>query len=1012
MKLSRKKYNPLLRAGTASLFAGLILGLSPMAVMAQDQADEDENQSEEQSSDLERITVTGSRLSTNDNVVAPNPVLTVGAEEIDAAGVSRIEDLTNQLPQIFASQASEVSNGASGTAQLDMRGLGAGRTLTLIDGRRLPFGSALSIPANLNLVPTQLVERVEIVTGGASAVYGSDAIAGVANFILKDDYEGLEIDVQGSIHQSGNNNSMLEQVHAAGGVESPGSTWDGEEYRIALTMGTNAFDGRGNVVMHVNYENTAAITQDDRVTSACALASSSGDTSYNGLGCAGSGNYRLFAGPNLPDGGFMTDDGTIIPYVGTPNQTHNYGPLNFFQRPTERFQIYSKGTYELTDNIEFFADLSYNNTSSDAQVAESASFGGWSINCDNPFIQNTPGISLTDAFGCNTPDPETGELPTDVGGIVASHRNVEGGPRNSKIEISTFRTVAGIRGTFASDYDFEVFSQYASTDNKDISTGDFVIENVQDAFFVVEDENGNPVCRSGNPQCVPYNIFERGPNGETKVDPAALDFLQGTGVVVGNVEQLIFGGNIQTDLGRVGAQSPFADSGLGLLLGAEYRQDELESIPDQISQQPDGGFTGVGGPTLPVSGEVAVTEFFAETQLPLVTGAPMAEQLVLGGAYRYSDYEAEGRDTTNDFSTDTYHAFLNWTPVESVRLRAQFQRAVRAPNVIELYTGQGTNLPNLSQGPNGRYDPCATSNPSASFEECARTGVTQAQYGNILDVLSGQTQSITGGNPFLEPEESDTVSYGLIFTPTFADGLTLSVDYFDITVDDAISGGASPSTILSQCLETGNPTFCDLIERDDRGSLNSGTPGVGFTQTNVNIASLETKGLDLQASYDMGLSDVGMDGMGSVRFDFAATLLDTLESTAFPGADPIDCAGFHAGACGAPSPEYRHRMLTTWNTPWDLSLTATWRFYDSTESELGQDIKPVVDRKINQQQYLDLAFNYDLNESFSFRGGVNNVFGDDAPIVTSSGPPLGNGNTYPTVYDIGRYVFLGATFRN
>src|SRR5699024_6454057 len=146
-------------------------------------------------------------------------------------------------------------------------------------------------------------------------------------------------------------------------------------------------------------------------------------------------------------------------------------------------------------------------------------------------------------------------------------------------------------------------------------------------------------------------------------------------------------------------------------------------------------------------------EFYAEAQLPLVTGAPMAEQLVLGGAYRYSDYEAEGRGTTTDFSTDTYHAFLNWTPVDSVRLRAQCQRAVRAPTVIELYTGQGTNLPNLAQDAQGNYDPCATSNPTASFEECARTGVTQDQYGNILDVLSGQTQSITGGNPFLSPEE-------------------------------------------------------------------------------------------------------------------------------------------------------------------------------------------------------------------------------------------------------------------
>ncbi|MFQ5551646.1 MAG: TonB-dependent receptor plug domain-containing protein, partial [Gemmatimonadales bacterium] len=479
------------------------------------------------------IIVTGSRLMTNPNLSAGNPVLSVTDAEVDARGVTRIEDFINILPQVSAAQTTEISNGATGTAQLDLRGIGPIRTLVLIDGRRLPYGDSQTSAPNIDLIPTQLVERVDILTGGASAVYGSDAVAGVANFILKRDFEGIELDVLGAINQAGNNNSFLNSIAAAGGQPVADGVWDGESLNLALTMGANTADGRGNVTLYGSYETVEAITQDDRSVSACAMGQSGAATSFGGFGCIGSSNFRRFFGLTPTSGdAFQLEDGTLIPFVGSPSTTYNFGPNNFFQRPSERFQIYTRGHYELNDHVEAFADLGYVQNNSDAQIAPSASFGIWEINCDNPLIQGTPGLDLaTDVFGCSAADIAAG---TDVGAF-ASHRNVEGGPRNSNLDNDALRLVTGFRGDVGG-WNFETFFQYSKTSDIDISTNDFLIDNVQNAFFVVDDGAGGVQCRDAAARadgCVPYNIFQRGPNGESLVTQEALDFIQGIGITTG-----------------------------------------------------------------------------------------------------------------------------------------------------------------------------------------------------------------------------------------------------------------------------------------------------------------------------------------------------------------------------------------------------------------------------------------------------------------------------------------------
>jgi len=951
---------------------------------------------------LEEIVTTGSRLTANPNLAAATPVLSVSGAEGVQRGNVRIEDFVNVLPQVFAGQASEVANGATGTATLNLRGLGSVRTLVLIDGRRLPYGGSRVTSANVDLVPLQMVERVDILTGGASAVYGSDAVGGVANFILKRDFEGVEVGFQYGQSYNENDDGKYENILLAGGQPVPGSETDGDERIMYGMIGVNTGDGRGNATIFASYEDRDPILQQNRIFSGCALGQDDGPQSFDGLGCVGSANFRLFGGPG--GFGFQQENGEIDAFAGGPSQTFNFGPFNFFQRPSERYQIYAKSYYEIEENLEAFFDVSYMNNTSDAQIAPTASFGfgAYSINCDNPLIQSNPGtLPLLDIYGCSAADVAAG---TVVSGATMSHRNVEGGPRNSRFENSAWRVISGLRGSFADDvWNWEAFVQKSETRDQSESTNDFVVANLQQALLATTDADGNVVCTNPSGGCVPYNIFQRGPNGESLVSAAMTDYLHGRGLRNGDTEQLVTGGSIQADLGEYGWKLPTADYGMGALFGFEYREDELDARPDEISQVPGGGFTGVGGNSLDVNGKVEVTEFFTEVEVPLLSGMTGAQELTLRGQYRYSDYDATGATGDNSFSTDAFGFSLAWAPIDELRFRAQFQRAVRAPNVIELYTGQSTNLPNLSPaGTNANgvqlFDPCASDAPLLDLATCARSGVTAAQYGSIFDVISGQTQSLTGGNPFLDPEEADTTTFGLVWTPNFIEGLSVAVDYFNIEVDDTIQAGISANVTLENCLGTGDETFCGLITRGPSGSLAGGTPGVGFQQTNINIAQLETSGVDLQVLYAFEYGDHGFN------LDYASTYLDKLDEVPFTGADTIECAGYFGNTCDV-VPDYRHRFVGTWVTPWDLDVGMTWRYF--AEMDNDQRELETLETELDSVNYIDLNATWYVWEDIQISGSILNVLAEDPPIFSGAGPALGNGNTYPTIYDTSRAYFAG-----
>ncbi len=998
-------------SGSAAIVAGsmMTVAVAPAAVFAQDEEDEEI---------IEEVVVTGSRLTANPNLRSASPVLSVTNEEISVRGIVNISELTNSLPQITAQQTSAQSNGATGTSQADLRGLGAVRTLTLIDGRRLPYGDSASTAVNLDLVPTQLVERVDVLTGGSSAVYGSDAVTGVVNFILKDDFEGAEFNVQYGFSQSSNSRGSLEEVLFANEQPIPGKTTDGDEVTASITLGADLGDGRGNVVFFGAYQNIDEILGADRVGSACTL----GSGSTNGFGCVGSSNFRRFN--NVADFGptdfFQQEDGTFTPFAGGPAETFNFGASNFFQRPEERYQFFTKAHYEIAEGHEVFADFAYQQTTSDAQIAPTASFGFFarSINCGNPLIQDpvtAGGQSIAEAVLLCTPAQIAADIADPgsvvIDGITATHRNVEGGSRNSRLENDAFRFVTGLRGTLSDVWNYEVFGQFSRTTDEDTSTNDFQIDQLSQAILVTTDANGDAVCIDQSNGCVPYNIFQRGPNGESLVTQDALDFLQGIGITTGETEQLVLGGHLQADLDEYDIRSPFAeDAGVAVLVGIEYREDDLAAAPDQISQRDDGGFTGVGGATLPVEGTVDVLEVFTELQVPLVTNRPGIQELVFEGQYRRSEYDVSGNGITNDFGTDTWGLQLTWAPVDDLIVRGQFQRAIRAPNVIELFTGQSLGLPELSEAgttPGGQpiFDPCATAFPVASAAACANTGVTAAQFGNVPDIAAAQAGGLFGGNPLLTPETSDTFTVGVIFTPTFIEGLSISVDYFDIEIDDAVVQGIGAQNILDNCLESGNPVFCDLINRDGAGSLNSGTVvgpnAIGFQLTNVNAASLETSGVDVQANYS---GDIG--SAGSIGVSYVATFLSSNDFTPFLGADTIEREGRFVGAAGLPRADYRHRLLLSWLTPVQgLSGNITWRHTASVENEGDPD--SAIEGSLPAANWFDLTLQYEFREGISAQIGARNIFEENFPISVSSGPAIqGNNNTFPGIYDIGREFFF------
>lgn len=982
---------------------------------------------------VEKVVVTGSRIPQK-GLTSVSPVSTITNTEAKLQGATSAETLLNNLPQVFANQGAEVSNGSSGTATVDLRFLGPQRTLVLVNGRRLAPADADLPVADLNQIPIALVDRIEVLTGGASAVYGADAVAGVVNFILRKNFEGVEAGFQYGITDHENDNSFYQNILRDAINQNPAEfampdrhVNDGRIITAWGIMGVNSADDKGNLTLYAQYRHAQPILQSERDWSACSTSTFAGNTNHR---CFGSINSQpgLFADVGAGyQTGFFTATATgeagindfSLPY------RFNFAPTNYLQRPDTRYLLGALGNYELAPNAELYTELSFSDDRTLAQIAPSGLFfqsgaapgGHQLVNCDNPFLDvgAAPNRWL-DVFCGGVASPTNVTL--DI-----ARRMVEAGPRIDDLRHTTYRAVLGLKGQIEdTGWDYDISAQYGSNIFSENYLNDTSLAKIGKALQVVDPDGAGPLgptCTSvldgTDPACVPLNIWRLG-----GLTPEALAYISTPLFKQGETTETVVNASFTGELGVV---MPWAQTAVGMAVGGEYRQETTFIKKDMGYQTGDGA--GQGGPQPNVAGHYDVWEAFGEIQIPLVEDAPWAKLLEVSGGYRISDYDSVG-------ITHTYKYAGAWAPVDDIRFRASFQRAVRAPNIVELF------LPSYF-GLWGGNDPCAVTTPtlpapppSFSQAQCERTGLSPAQYA-ITSTTYGfacpaaQCAANFTGNAALKPESSDTKSFGFVFTPTFFKGFSAQVDYYDIFVDQII-GVIPQATIIAGCANSTPGSaedvfYCPRIHRaPDTGVLS----GAGFIDSPTeNLGHVQTTGLDIDASYRTGLDFVGLEN-NSLTFTFVATRVLTWDTknTTLPSDTVYDCTGLYGTTCGNPTPEWRHTLRTTWTTPWDLNLSVAWRHIaevtldrNDPDPNLNGGAFNFIDGTLPAMDYFDVAFDWAMSENIFLRGGINNVMDEDPPIVDSntfgiSAPPYGNANTYPVVYDsLGREAFIAVTTR-
>lgn len=934
---------------------------------------------------IEQIVITGTRLE-RANLETMSPIVQLEAEAIEMTGLTRIEDVLQQIPQVSLYQNSGLSNASDGTATADLRVLGANRTLVLVDGRRLPIGSPRSdwFAADLNFIPSALVKRVDILTGGASAMYGSDAVAGVINFIMKDDLDGVHLDYLAAQYRHENSGRITSVLAEERGFNyATGASNDGDTSDLTLSLGTNIDEGRGNVTAYATYRDITAITQAQRDYSACAL-----QTTQTGARECGGSDFNAagsFYAPFYPPG-YNVVGTDFVPWSSA--SLYNYAPPTYFQRPDERYTAGAFAHYDVSDRITLFTQLMYMDDRTVVQYAPAlASYRG-NIYCDENTFLSTQQI---DALGCVAGNGDVAQ------NVVIRRRNVEGGPRGGDLQHSTYRGLFGARGDINETWSYEASYQYAEVDMDNEYDNLLNRARIRLALDPVllnpNDPNSPVVCRAtrdaGDTRCVPWNIWQTG--GVTSV---ATDYLDERYSEDGSSDQTVFTAFARGNLGDYGMRSPWANDGIDVVIGYEHREENLVFTPGVTAQ-------AVGAAVPPADGGYKVDDYFFEAGIPILQGRNLVKDLSVEVGYRYSDYNT-------DVTPDTYKIAASWSIDDQVMLRASVQHAVRAANIVELFAPMVRGFfPMLS-------DPCAgvvlaggvsgsgVSGRGFTFAECARSGVSRAVWdaGGPESAPARTYNYVSGGNSNLNPEDSDTYSAGVVLRPQLLEGLTVAVDYYDIDIEDVV-WFIDPETMLVQCIR--NDVFCTNVHRGEEETLWLGEPGPtnGVEAPRVNAALFRVKGIDMEATYTF---DIG--GLGSMNLTNVFAWIDSWEMEQYPGAVVERCEGVYGGVCSPPTPEVRNRFTTAWTTPWNFSVQVTWRHTSGVDQ-----VYTTTPVDIHDADYVDLGGTWTATDWLTARIGVNNLFDIDPPII-DTGAAFGNGNTIPGNYDhLGQYWFLGASMR-
>jgi outer membrane receptor protein involved in Fe transport len=996
------------------------------------------------------IVVTGS-LITNPNLERSTPVNVTTSEEVELRQTNVAEQLLREIPGVVPSIGSAVNNGNGGASFVNLRGLGSNRNIVLIDGVRL-VPAELNGRFDLNNIPLALIERTEVLTGGASTTYGADAVSGVVNFITKRNFSGLEV-------------SASEQITERG---------DGNVFRIDGTIGANFDDGRGNAVFSIGYQEADPVYQGARGFSRFNISATNGATSGSGTsvpsrftginttradfistGCGAAGQPACATG--VQGTRQVTNDGTAF-RPSAAFDAFNFNPYNVFQTPFKRFNIFGQANYEVTDGVEVYTRGLFSKNTVETIIAPSGAFGiAVDVPLSNPFLTDAmrngfcafdtnTGVGYTPRFtqaecdaaklATSPTDPNYRTVTTQL-----SRRATESGPRISSFTTQIFDYRMGVRGGITDSINYDVFGSYGESDNLQTIQNYTLNSRFRQGLLTTKDKNGNFVCQDSSNGCIPVNPF----GAEGSLTPAQIAFLSANSTVQTKTSLAQARATVSGDFG---ATIPWASDAVSFAVGGEYRKYTAEQQSDLLGVSGDLG--GSGGPTPNIKGGFDVYEAFGELIAPLVQDKPFFNNLTLEAGARYSHYTVDAPSNPK-FNTTTWKIGGSWEVIDAIKFRGNYSHAVRAPNINELFSPVSTGLTSITD------EPCASINdkgqvirpaPTGTLRAiCLAQGATVAQLGTIPVPTAGQGNATGGGNINLKPEKSNSYTFGVVLQPDFLPGFSASVDYYHIKITDAISS-PTPGDAIAACFGSGtglnppagaeNSTACTIIRRNPlTGSLAGDpttTPGLFLTLSN--LGQLETDGIDVTMNYkaDLGFAKLALNFAGnwtrSNKFNANVTSPDSINR---------ECVGFISANCGSLQPEFSWTQRTTLSFD-NVDLSLLWRHISSFRQEPDDVLNnfeaysgpfpsnnptlpgaPGVGAFGNVNtgfipsfDYFDLSTRIGVGDNLTMTLTVANLFDKKPPLT---GQDIGttsynSGNTFPSTFDaLGRTFRVGARLR-
>jgi outer membrane receptor protein involved in Fe transport len=941
---------------------------------------------------LEEIVVTGSRIA-RPELTSSSPVTVVDAASFEQAGAATVDSVLNELPQIIPALGAFSNNGGNGTATVDLRGIGAQRTLVLVNGRRyIPTNGQGTV--DLNNVPASLIKQVQVLTGGASAVYGSDAIAGVVNFVLQDDFRGAKVSSRFGITKEG----------------------DGKERNVNLTIGTGSDDGKSNLTLFAEYNKRDEVMAGDRDYSKQAIT----EGVVNGVPTI------LFSGSSTSPGARLARGTTVLtwdrngvprPYDSTRTTTsagdlYNFSPVNYLRVPQERLSLFALGNHEFNENFEIYEEFNYVSNRVPLQLAETPAVipqprpgvPPIRINLTNPLLTAQTVTQLRTLYPASA-DPTfvapPGFTANDYASITTanalSRRMMELGARQQDNNQNAFNSTTGIKGDLVGGFRYDTYFTFGRVTRDVIVRNDVSSARLRQALNATRDAAGNAICIDATARaagCVPIDIF-----GPGRISEGAANYIRTDTNRVQQFEQQVWNGAVNGDLFDLPAGA------VSVAFGGEWRKNKyFDRVDDSIRTGDILGFN----PALSTSGSFDVWEGFAETYVPLVSDQPFFEDLSATAAFRYSDYSSVG-------SVESWKAGLGWSPVKDVNFRAEFQAATRAPNVLELFQGGAVGFPTL----NSTVDPCLLST-ATNFDRafCISQGVPAGSVGTTAfnNARPTQYQQLSQGAAVagfdLREEQSETWTIGAVFTPSFLPELSATLDWWQIKLDDQIGGfGGGAAGVVRDCFVNKNlqSSTCQAISRTGDGYL-----AVVQVPT-VNNAGLKTSGVDLGLVWHQDLPEsLAIAGEGQYRLKTDVSYRDKLNVQPAVGGTIYKCAGYGGpNICGEPIPEWKATTTFTYQSG-PLTASVQWNYIGSWKNDailFGTNPTTLVYPKVGSYNLFDLSGSYEVVEGVAVSAGVTNLFDKQPPMLPDT--MIGSQqNSFTNTYDaLGQRFFISTSVK-